>query len=167
MDRISNYSTLAIAIMTVIYTIGTILLWIETTKSSKLAIKEFEIAKKLTEANLLSHIFDSYKDIFKLFLLDKDILLLLEDEEDISKFKKDTLASLLINNASRIFYYYNKGIVDKEIWHSAVEDTKDLFSWKFIREHWNNYKQFSYSDFVTFIDSEIIEKIEKEDRNDN
>lgn len=163
MDQISNYATLVIAIMTIFYTLGTFLLWIETRKTLELAIAESERTQKQIKTNLISNIVASHRELFMYILSNENLPTLICKNSNTDVFKSGFLATLLLNNVLQIFYHYKEGDIDEETWLSLVGDIKELFGWPIVIEQWSEYRKFCIDDFRDFIEKEILKKLEKKD----
>ena len=149
--------------MTILYTFGTFLLWVETRQSLKLAIEESKRTQKQIRTQLISNLVTSHRDLYRYILSNENFIDLLCENGNIVKFRSEFLASLLINNVLQIFYHYKQGNIDEKIWQGLVEDTKELFGWSIVRDRWSEYRKFCIDDFRLFIEEDILGKLGREE----
>ena len=156
---LSDYAVLAIAIATIIYTVGTFLLW-KTTKESLVLMKnEFLNTRKQTESGFVANTTSLHRDIYSIILSDNELLKLFAGNEDIDliEVKHGLIGTLLINNVMQAFYHYKNSLINEDIWNIIASDTKELFKLKIINERGDEIRNISSQDFKDFIDTQILD----------
>lgn len=157
---VTDIGTVVIAVSTVIYTVGTFLLWVATNKTTKILSEQvlYQISIALSTAH--HNTLNAHRDIFLNIISNAELLQLLADDLNLSseETRKKFLASILINHTLRIFLdYKNRLPYDKDI-RSFSMDAGDLFSIKMVRERWDEVKEFHPISFVNYIDSQVLNK---------
>lgn len=154
--------TLAIAIVTAIYTAGTFLLWLATRKTLQLSIAQNESTQKRVKAELLSNILTWHRDVFTFLLSKKNFVEQLSKEEglDENQFEINYLLSILINNVFQIYYHYKQGNIEQDVWEITLRDVKELFNWKIVRKRWYEIRKVHCEEFKNFIDKNVLYKEE-------
>lgn len=151
-----NIANTIIAISTVIYTVGTFLLWRTTNKSVQKLDEQIEHQKSTSLSAAHHNVLDAHRSLF-LNLITNDSLLktYCGDDENIDEVRKNLLASALINHALRIFLDYENKLSFEEI-DAYENDVRDLFSHPLVLKRWEQVKMFHPSAFRSFIDDKVL-----------
>jgi hypothetical protein len=155
---INDYSTLIIAITTVVYTFGTFLLWKTTRDSAKLAHQQAKINERRLKANLYSNIVNTHRDFFFNILSNSDFYSIITDGMTTNKENvyKEFIGTWLINHASQIYIHHQEGNFDNELWLGVVEDMKDMFKWSIVADRWDQVKNYHTYSFRLFVENQIL-----------
>ncbi len=155
---IQTIAILVTASSTVIYTIGTFLLWNITNTSVRLTRQEMERKEKLTQATIVSSIYKNFREIYSLIINDSENLAILAKENGnaVSDIKREYIASFLINHSFEIYEYNLHKLIPDEFWNRVVIDMQALYKWDFVRIRWIKVSYLFPRDFVKFINEHII-----------
>jgi hypothetical protein len=155
MDSIA-ISAIITAVATVVYTVGTYLLWSEAIKNSKAIKEQIEINSRTVRAATYAEIIRSHRDLFLNLLSNPDFRAHLpktngqNDNELIEAFT----GTLLINHASQLHYQYLAGTIEPNCWSDYLTDIADLFRWPVVVKRREKVKQCHSQEFRQVI-SEI------------
>jgi hypothetical protein len=157
---VSEFASLLTAITTVVYTIGTFMLWRTTKKTTQLV--ESQVSAQIRSSYSSAHhsVLDGHRSLFLELIKTDELLNVLAKEtgKDKEIVQKRFLASMMINQVLRVFLDYERNVaLDKSI-NSFDADARDLFSFPFIRERWNEVKYFHPANFRNYIDSKIVSR---------
>lgn len=160
----SDYATFVIAVSTVIYTIGTFLLWRTTQKSLSLTQMEIQNTRKRMEAGFVANTVAWHRELYTFILSNEDFLKLLATSEnmEIQKIKEGFLGTLLINNVMQAFYHNKSNMINSFLWGMILKDTEELFKWRIVSDRWKEIESIVPADFKNFINSQIL--IDKDNR---
>lgn len=147
------------AFATMIYTIGTFLLWWTTQKTLNLTKKQAELNEAIYRANLQNSVIDSHRQLMMSVIQDDELGKIFADSMNVSIdiLKKRYLASLKINHSLMLFYQHHYGLIDENRWQSISGDMRESFNLSFISERWKTMKNFAPKEFVDFIENTINE----------
>ncbi|WP_339697226.1 hypothetical protein [uncultured Roseivirga sp.] len=150
---LDSISTLVIAIATVVYTVGTILLWVSTKKTTKLMSAQIQNQINSNHSLSTHYIINRHKEIFFEIIRNKELLKIFAEESNNSQSnsKRAILASILINHAHSIFIDYNNDVANREYMDSFESDFSDLLRLPFIRNRWMEVRDFHPADFRDFV----------------
>ena len=153
-----DYASWLTAITTVIYTLGTFLLWNITRKTLSLSKNQFERNEKVLQSASFQSIFKNFRDLYTAILQDNYYASILAEEEKTSiiELRRSYLAIFLINHVYEIYLLAKRDLVPPELWEALIIDIRELFKWRFIGDKWDAIKEFHTKDFQLFI-SEILE----------
>jgi hypothetical protein len=156
----ASLATIIIAIATVVYTIGTLLLWWTTRKSIEIFQKQFEEFRKATSADFIDRSIESQRHIWSVVISNDKVRSLIAEGLNIPEFVlvKDVVGSMLINNASRAYTQYECGNFAADELPSLKEDIADMFSLPFMKDVWISVRPYHSSSFVAFIENLLTEE---------
>jgi hypothetical protein len=151
------------AAATVIYTVGTFLLWKVTSSSVNLIERQLDQTTRTAEGAVLAEIFRSHREIF-LRMIPPDAplgalwtagaTLSTTDSPDVTNLRtaEEIFGSILINHAAHLFHYYNAGLLHEEMWIHTQDDMKDLFQNPIVQRRWAAVKSFHPKEFQRLVE---------------
>lgn len=152
-----DISTIVTAGATVVYTVGTFMLW-KVSRDTTCLVRD-ELKNQIAASHSASQhaVLDAHRTLILELLQDESLLHTFSSELKMTKEEARTkfIATLLINHARRIFIDYNHRLTSDSI-DSFTEDARELFSLPFIRERWNEVKSFHPQNFRNFVDTRLI-----------
>ena len=155
---LSDFGTILTAVFTGIYTIGTFLLWHSTKKTTLLLSRQLQnqVAANISVAH--HAVIDAHRSLYLEVIRDPAFLKIFAHDMGVKEDQARTklLATLLINQALRIFWDYKENIADHKGIEGFRRDAQDLFSLPFIRERWEEVKKYHSPEFRSFIDSMVL-----------
>lgn len=156
--NIQEIATLVIAIATVVYTIGTFLLWKVTNETVRLTKLEISRKEQLLRATFVSSIYTGFREIYTSIITDKEQIKLLAKEQNCSEkqIREKYIASFLINHSYELFKYNSDSLIPSELWENIIIDMRELFKWKLIITKYIEIRPLFPSEFIEFIDKEIL-----------
>jgi hypothetical protein len=143
---------------TVIYTIGTFMLWWVTKRTLDLTIQRQEKEQIMMQVNYLNNLHRNFREVYSGILNDEEASKILAQEQgvNVTSLKKDYLGSFLINQASEAYRLSKNSLIPDDLWETLNKDMKDLFKWKFISDRWQQVKEYHSIDFQEFVESNLI-----------
>lgn len=146
------------AISTIVYTIGTFLLWISTRQSIRVTQNEIKRKEQILNSTYISNVYKNFREIYTDILNDSENANILANEQklSISDSKKEYMGSFLINHAFEIYNLYKNNLLPDEFWQKIIIDMKVLFEWRFIQNRWQKIRTLYPKEFINFIDENII-----------
>lgn len=151
----TDWSAIVTAVATVIYTIGTFLLWRSTQKSVTLLGRQISKDVAVSRSNAYHSIIDAHRELW-LSLIANPHLASLFGLSDNELARRRIVGSLLINHCSRIFIDFETGVLDNSEVDSFARDAVEMFSISFVRERWEEVRRFHKSGFIDFVDSKVL-----------
>lgn len=157
---LTEISTIVTAVSTVIYTVGTFMLWSTSNKTADLIRQQ--ISNQVASNNSIAHhaTLDAHRDLFINIIKDKDLLNIYAADfcSSADDARHKLLASLLINHTLRIFEdICQYSLVDSRgSFDSFVEDARELFTLSFVRDRWMEVKEFHPPKFRAYVESNIL-----------
>ncbi len=154
----AEIASIVSAATTVIYTIGTFMLWWVTKRTLDLTIQRQEKEQIMMQVNYLNNLHRNFREVYSGILNDEEASKILAQEQgvDVTSLKKDYLGSFLINQASEAYRLSKNSLIPDDLWETLTKDMKDLFNWKFISERWQQVKIYHSTDFQEFVESNLI-----------
>ncbi|MER8995555.1 hypothetical protein [Mesorhizobium sp. M0678] len=155
----SALAAVVTAVMTVIYTFGTLLLWISTRSTVKILKTQLDNQSKQIKSAANSQIISSHRELFLAILQDEDLSRALFGTKrgaDADLIRRRWLGTILINHCYLIFAEHQTGVIIGEF-YEFVEDAKDLFSFGIVRSRWEEVRDFHRADFARFIDIWVLD----------
>jgi hypothetical protein len=159
-----QWATTVTAVATVIYTIGTFLLWWVTRKSTKvldcqLRILEIQINRQaaINEVLVTNATLDAHREIWFSVISNPLFASLLYNgnPQGQERITGEFLGSILINQCARIHLNYATGIYDSAEFDSFARDARYLFSFPLVKWRWEGVCRYHKKDFVEFVESQI------------
>lgn len=157
-EDLANY---VIASATIIYTLGTFLLWRVTTRSARSIEDQLHRQNDYYESSSGHSTIDAHREIFLAIIGDADLaeIVFADDPKDISEslsIKRDIITSILINHCLRIYVDYQNGIQNNDNLEQFIADAQSMFSIPVVIQRWNHVKGSHRRDFREFIDTKVI-----------
>jgi hypothetical protein len=162
-------SSAVVAVTTVVYTIGTFLLWRATRRSLELTESQARLTERATRSAVLDEVFRSHREIF-FHLLPRDLPLssLWEPHHRVvgpgtvsgppdQQAALELFGSILINHAARLFHHYQEGLITEAIWAGTREDIRDALHRPHILKRWYIVRRYHSPEFRMFADALIAE----------
>lgn len=156
---VTEWATIATTVATIIYTLGTFLLWKTTKKSIDLTRQQMKRSEDVLEQAAIQTVYKNFRELYTLILQDERDAEVLANTQNVTKEKlrERYIGSFLINHVFEIFCMYERKLIPDEFWKRVVRDMKVLFSWKFIIDRWNDIRTLYPPHFQQFIDDEITQ----------
>lgn len=164
MDPISLTATIVIAVATVIYTIGTFLLW-HTSRCNVVALenqlqllsRQLDIQVQFNKTIAHGASLDAHREIWLPMVSNPELLSLLQANppDDRGRAAGELLGSIIINHCSRIFSHFSDKIFDQSELPAFARDAQHLFSYPLVRWRWQDVLQYHSDDFVEFVHNNI------------
>lgn len=160
-----DYFTLVMAISTVIYTIGTFLLWwvnkrnVNALEQQLLVLKEQLERQGVFNKVLASNsALDSHREIWLPIISNPILLGSLQNHnpKEEERVGAEFLGSVLINHCARIHLNFQHELFDASEFSSFSRDARYLFSLPLVRWRWNGVAKYHSSEFVKFVQDQII-----------
>lgn len=153
----AEISTLVTALATVIYTVGTFLLWKSSRDTARLIRNEVRNQSANSQSVADSSAFDAHRTLILEVLRDEHLLKTFSSELGMSSNEARTkfLASLFINQARRIYLDRARGL-SKEPLATFEEDARELFSFPFIKKRWLEVRELHPQAFRTFVEKRLL-----------
>lgn len=152
----ADFFTGLIALATVVYTIGTFLLWTSTRDTARLAKQQAELNDQRLKAQIYTEMVEAHRTLFLTILQNEELCKHLvpvgHREESIREF----IGTWLINHASLLHLHWAKGSIDHELWAGIKDDMRDLFEWPVVAERWQEVSEYHTTPFREFIGREIM-----------
>lgn len=159
-----------------LYTAITLFLWITTRKTIQLnaamveqnakmidqMINQVQYQIALNNTSSDHKVVDSHRELFLSIILNPELLKILADNSKVatSVIQKNYLATFLINHCSVIFSYKQNKIISLNFLESFAKDSQHLFAMPFIKERWEQVKDFHTSDFQHFVERYLLKEEE-------
>lgn len=158
---IADYATLVIAIATVVYSVGSILLWHTTHKALALSVQQSRQMDRRLQSFIYSYMVTTHRDLSRSILQDPSLRGILEDAESVSRYDltRVFLGTWLINHASQLFYQYENGNLDPQVWPGVVLDIRDMFGLPFVGERWAAIRQAHSDGFRRFVAEAVLGEV--------
>lgn len=147
-----------VVIATMIYTIGTFLLWLTTRKSLEFTRYELQQLRDQLQSETFQEIIRSHREIYS-FLLSNDKLskeLIKGVGVKPNEFYSQMIGTFLINQASLLFHLNKYKTMDPSQWNNTKIDMKEMFQWQIVRKRWECVSHLHPEEFRKFIEDEII-----------
>jgi hypothetical protein len=152
------------AVATVIYTVGTFLLW-HTSRSnvkaleSQLALLNTQLDFQVQFNRAVAHgaTLDAHREIWLPVVSNRELLSLLQANppDDRNRTAGELLGSIVINHCSRIFAHFSDGIFDASELPAFSRDARHLFSYPLVRWRWQDVAKYHSDDFAKFVHDNI------------
>ncbi|GAB3430721.1 hypothetical protein [Niabella aquatica] len=163
---IADWPNKVIAISTVIYTLGTFLLWrisITNTRQNRktISLTEEQIKRdtEIKQVEYISTIHKNFREVYSTFLKDEKSLQILSDNlggTDTKIVRQNYLASFLINHAYELFEFNQYKLLPDDFWKRTEIDMRALFQWQFVNDRWQRIKTIYSPEFQKFIEEKIL-----------
>lgn len=160
-----DFSSVVVAIATVIYTLGTFLLWLANKESvdllkRQLLLLEVQVTRQdaFNKALISNAALDSHREIWLPIISNPSLVNLLQSnnpsiaEKTIAEF----LGSILINHCARIHFSFHYGFSNADEFASFSRDARYLFNFPLVRWRWEGVSKYHSPDFVKFIHDNVI-----------
>ncbi|MFA7192012.1 MAG: hypothetical protein WC089_01795 [Candidatus Paceibacterota bacterium] len=157
--NITDIAAIITAFSTVVYTVGTFLLWKISQRSLQNAQLQIELQRQFIEANFISSIYKNFRELYSSIIKDKHDIKILSDakKSDPDTVREEYLGSFLINHAYEIYSLNQKKLIPLELWERVVIDMKVLFKWSFVKKRWGKIRKLYPLHFQSFIDDSLID----------
>ena len=155
------FAVIITALSTIIYTVGTFLLWRTTQKSTALVKMQLDNQQKQLQSAAYSQVLASHREIF-LSIVKDDKLLEAVFGKPTSKespiLRKKWMGTVLINHCSMMFNEYTRGALNRDTFENFIEDAKYLFSFPAVSDRWEEVFKFHGNEFVEFVDTRVLSR---------
>lgn len=155
---VNELSTLITASATVVYTLGTFLLW--KVNRQTLQMVQREVQNQISSSHSASYhgVLDAHRELILELLRDEKLLGVFSTELGYTKdqTRSKFIATLFINQASRIFADYNHHLAGEQTMESFSSDAAQLFSLPFIKERWQEVKVCHSVAFQKYVDTRLL-----------
>lgn len=158
-SAITLVAVILTAMATIIYTIGTFMLWFVTRKSTALVRDQLDNQRKQLQSAALSQILSSHRDIFLTIVRDDkllDAVFAQKNPKDIRLLKKTWMGTILINHCSMMFNEYQRGTLSADSFPNFVDDAKYLFTFPAVADRWVEVRSYHENTFVSFVDLQVL-----------
>ncbi len=165
---ISGVGTVAdvvIAISTVIYTVGTFLLWRSTKLNTELlAVQAQELLKHESRSASFNRvvidnsIVDAHRELWSMILSNQRLFDLLTSKSEPSEENTAAaswLGSMLINHCSRVHLAHHEKIYSEIDIDAFARDARYLFDYPLVRWRWKSVAKYHSQEFRDFVDKWI------------
>jgi hypothetical protein len=164
----NQLATLCIVALTFVSTAANVLLWVATLRTVGLTKLSIEILEREVTSQTASNyslakrqLINNHREVFSLILNNQ---LLKESFLNATQLDRQTwelrlLAQLQINNAYLGFLDLSQQIITHDYFNSFKVDTKETFSYAYVRETWVEIQQFYPEDFRAFIKREYFDDL--------
>lgn len=148
---------------TVIYTIGTLLLWYSTRANVRALEHQLSVLKsqaaqqtsfyKVTASNT---VLDAHREIYLSLIENPKLARLLQTSLPAANERTiaELLASIMINHCSRVYQNFQHGFFDHSDFAGFYRDARDLFNVPLIKWRWETVAKYHSDDFVKFINDQ-------------
>jgi hypothetical protein len=143
------------AAATVIYTLGTIGLWFYTIQSVGALKDQIKSQLTIAKSQALHATIDAHRELYMKILTDSTLLEIVMGQPK-KNYKESMLASMLINQCSRIYHDYKKSIVDSNWADHFRNDAADLFSVPIVLARWPSVESMHEPSFRQFINENVL-----------
>lgn len=153
--------SIIIAVCTFLYTISSILLWMTAKQSTNIIQKQLE-DQSISSSSLVQHsIVEAHRELYLSIINNPSLIKIYSKEAGIGEeiIKKKYLASLLINHSLSLYLNYKNEIGINENLEGFIRDARELYSYPFIIERWNEVKTFHPKNFKNFMEKYVIKKV--------
>ena len=155
---ITTVATCVAASATVIYTVGTFMLWHLTRKNIVILEKQFKKQETMLYSTAQTSALESHRNLYVTILQDPQLLRLFSAQDNISDqdARSNLLSTLLINHTRRVymdFSYESLNPLEKE---SFELDARGLFAMPFVRERWARVEKYHPKRFQEFVNDRCL-----------
>ncbi|MQB05725.1 hypothetical protein DXT91_16540 [Agrobacterium tumefaciens] len=147
------------AITTVVYTIGTFLLWKSTQNQILNQNQQLLNQQQQLRSTAQSEIISSHRSLFLTIIQNESLLKHISSSENTDQTRRSMLASMLINHCGLMYTEYKAGNMPLQNMSGFTDDAADLFSIRIVNERWHSVKAFHDKSFAKFIDEEVLPKV--------
>ena len=135
-ESINEFSTAIIALCTIIYTTGTLLLWIANRRTVQLLSKEVSHQISAGYSDAHHNTLNAHRDLFIPIITNDKLLETLASSLrlEVEDIRQNFIASMFINHTLRIFLDYKHNIALEENDKGFELDARDLFSIDFVKK---------------------------------
>lgn len=164
METINVTATVVMAIATVVYTIGTFLLWHTSRSNVKALESQLDLLKtqlnvqiQFNRAVAQGATLDAHREIWLPMISNRELLSLLQANPpaEQNRVAGELLGSIVINHCSRIFSHFSDGIFDESELPAFARDARHLFSYPLVRWRWKDVAKYHSDDFAKFVHDNI------------
>jgi hypothetical protein len=143
-------STAVAALFTIVYTIGTFLLWSANKKTIALLAAQMQSAAHHA-------VLDSHRELFFEILRNPQLCRVFAADLGLSEeiAREKYLATLLINHARRLYMDHRFNVASEDLLESFARDARELFSMPFVRQRWKEVREYHPQEFVAFVEHRI------------
>lgn len=157
--NVSDVTSILIVIITLVYTVGTFLLFFLQKKSLNLVSKQIELMLNQSKSQSYHNIINNHREIITTIVSNKKVLDTISNNFGFNnnKFTNNFIATLFINHVFTVYVDYENNILTEEQWSFAKIDILDLFCIKFIKNRWEQVQEFYPQNFTKTINN-ILQK---------
>lgn len=152
------------AVATIVYTAGTLFLWIATRRNVvalemqlRLLEEQTTHQKRFNGVLASNAVLDAHREIWLPVISNPKLtsLLIQSSPADADRTAAEFLASILINHCARIFQNYENKIIDDSGFKAFCRDARHLFSFPLVSWRWQSVAKYHTESFGRFIHGEI------------
>ena len=157
-------STAILALCTIIYTLGTLLLWYSTHKTTRLVERQISLQTAANRSAAWHNLLDSHRDLY-LQIISNDKLLKsfgTSAEGTHQEVREKYLATLMINHALRIYLDYENRLDMPEELEGYVKDLQSMLQFGFVKNRWEEIREYYPSSFKEFMEQVKVLQFSKQ-----
>jgi hypothetical protein len=146
------------ALATVVYTVGTFLLWKTTEKSIALTEQQITLANRRSRDLTWANLVDTHRELYSFILAHPTMRAEIEQGTGATgdDLLRNFLGTWLINHQSRLFSHHEHGDIDEKVWPGLVEDMREVFHWPVVNRRWKDVAAYQSPSFRDFVDGELL-----------
>lgn len=160
-----SISDIVIALSTVVYTIGTFLLWVTTKRNTELLSREIQELRAQRERErsfnrvlIDNSVIDAHRELWYAILNNAKLLNLLispssPTKEDVPA--AELLGSILINHCARVHLAFQEEIYDVGQIDAFARDARSMFNYPLVKWRWNQVSKYHTRPFIDFVEKMI------------
>jgi len=162
---LGTVSDIVIATATVIYTVGSFMLWWTTKRNTDLLAVQVAELRGQAERNasfnrvlIDNSIVDAHREVWGLVLNNPRLFQLLSAKEDPSADTAviaEWLGSIFINHCARVHLAHHENIYNPSDIDAFARDARSLFSYALVRWRWKSVQKYHSREFREFVDRMI------------
>jgi len=155
----NEVTQIIIAIATVVYTVGTFLLWSSTRQSIRISRDQQQQLNTSYQASFIQEVVRSHRELYSLMVTHPTLLKEMAAIDDTTgeNVIRQYFLTMMVNHTEYLYMVFKLQQVDTGFWKGIERDMKEMFSKPTIRKHWNVIKYYHSRDFVDFIDNLLYE----------
>jgi hypothetical protein len=155
---IGDLSALLMVLLTAVATVAYVLLWITTKQTLALLVEQVRHQVTSTYSQTQQAIVNAHREIFFGILNNPTLLenFAKANNLDSQAWQMEKFAAFLLNQVLMGYINFANGIISTTHFEGFKRDARDLFSYKSIRNHWQNVRHVHSEDFRQFVETELL-----------
>lgn len=106
---------------------------------------------KSLRGDIFSNIINNHRNLFNTIYSNDKLYTTYKKNVSASHNEEAVLGTFFINHADYLYYYYNKSLIDDDIWNSLEIDIVEIFNMPFVKKRWEDYQEFYPTNFYNYI----------------